>query len=328
LNQSLVDRFGRIHSYLRISVTARCNFRCTYCMPADGIDLKDRAELLTYEEIIRLARIFVTLGVEKIRLTGGEPTIRKDLEVLIRGLRQIEGVRHLLMTTNGVTLAKKAACYREAGLTGLNISLDSLRPARFEKITGRPDHQKVMEGLDSALDTGFNTLKINVVLMAGVNEDEVLDFVRFVKDKPINVRFIEWMPFKGNGWQERQMVPYHHVKKLINEQYELLPIVSEASAVAKDFAIEGFAGTVSFITSMTENFCGSCNRIRLTAEGALKTCLFSEEETSLRQALRTGESDEKIAKRIREALWHKQKGHAAPDVLLKLRNRSMIQIGG
>jgi cyclic pyranopterin phosphate synthase len=185
-----------------------------------------------------------------------------------------------------------------------------------------------MKGVDAALGAGFEPLKINVVLMTGVNEDEILDFVHFVKDKPINVRFIEFMPFKGNGWQEPRMVTYNNMKETISSHYELIPIVSEASAVAKDFAIEGFQGTVSFITSMTENFCDTCNRIRLTAEGAIKTCLFSEEETNLRQALRDGASNEEIARRIREALWHKQKGHAALDVLPALENRSMIQIGG
>jgi cyclic pyranopterin phosphate synthase len=324
----LMDRYGRRHTYLRISVTDRCNLRCTYCMPAEGLTWKPREEILTYEEIIRMARIFVAGGVTRIRLTGGEPTVRHEIENLMAGLSGLPGLQELLMTTNGVTLRDTAQRYKDSGLTGLTISLDTLKPERFREISRRDHFSDVLAGIETALSAGFTPVKLNVVVMAGVNDDEVMDFVDFVKGRPLNVRFIEFMPFQKNGWDDARLVPYRQLKARIQEHYELMPIRREPSAVAKDFAISGHQGTVSFVTSMTDSFCGACSRIRLTADGAIKACLFHPREINIRDLMRTGASDEMLREKIREALLLKPEAHGDSRELVNSDNRSMIQIGG
>jgi GTP 3',8-cyclase len=324
----LRDSFGRRHNYLRISVTDRCNFRCVYCMPAHGLVWREREEILTFEEIERLARIFARRGVDKIRLTGGEPTARKGLEGLIERLARIEGVRSLLMTTNGSTLARRAQIYRDAGITGLNVSLDTLREDRFREITRRAGLGQVRDGIEAALAAGFDTVKVNVVVMKGVNDDELLDFVELARERPLNVRFIEFMPFRDNGWGRGGLVPYREMRARIEERHRMEPIQTGPSAVGKDWRVEGFVGTLGFVTSMTESFCGGCNRIRLTADGQIKNCLFSAEEQNLRDLMRAGADDAQIERRIEEALARKWKEHPPMDELLKLGNRSMIEIGG
>lgn len=325
---ALVDRFQRKHTYLRISVTDRCNFRCRYCMPPDGLEWRARDEILSFEEIDRLARLFARLGVDKIRLTGGEPTVRKGIEDLIGKLATIPGVDSLLMTTNGTTLATHANRYRQKGLTGLNVSLDSLRRERFAEITLRDELARVLAGIDAAIEAGFDSVKVNMVVMAGVNDDELLDFVEFARSKPINVRFIEFMPFDGNGWKPVSVLPYQEMRSRIEERYQLRPITTAPEAVGKDFAIEGFQGTIGFVTSMTESFCDGCNRVRLTAEGAFKPCLFSGSETSLRDPMRTGASDDELEAIIRQTLAGKWKGHPPMNLLASFPNRSMVAIGG
>lgn len=328
LKTPLQDSFGRVHQYLRISVTDRCNFRCQYCMPAEGIDWKPRQEILTYEEIERLARLFVAHGVTKIRITGGEPTSRAKLPTLIQKLADIPGVETLSMTTNGFRLAQEARIYKDAGLSSLNISLDTLKPERFLEITRRDALAEVLAGIEAAQQAGFSPLKVNVVVMAGVNEDEILDFVAFVRDKLLNVRFIEFMPFKSNQWQVGRMIPYADIKARISEHYRLIPIDTETSAVAKDFQLVGHTGSVSFITSMSEHFCGTCNRVRLTADGSIKPCLLHPAEISLRDAMRAGADDEALSQLIQTAIWKKPVGHEPLAVLSGEDNRSMIQIGG
>jgi GTP 3',8-cyclase len=325
---SLVDRFGRRHNYLRISVTDRCNFRCVYCMPAEGLQWRERDELLTYEEILRIARVFARAGVDKIRITGGEPTVRRNLEKLIAGLAAIPGIDSLLMTTNGFLLPEKAKVYRRAGLRGLNISLDTLRPDRFREITRTNHYPKVLQGIEAALEAGYESVKINVVVMEGVNDDELLDFVEFARERPINVRFIEFMPFQGNGWSQGKLVPYRAMLDQIAGRYEVRPLSMAPSAVAKEFGIEGFQGSIGFVTSMTENFCAGCNRLRLTAEGTVKNCLFSPDESDLRDFLRAGASDEELEQRIRGAVHRKWRGHPGMGTLPQVENRSMIRIGG
>ncbi|MEQ1933749.1 MAG: GTP 3',8-cyclase MoaA [Fimbriimonadaceae bacterium] len=324
----LIDRFGRVHSYLRISVTDRCNFRCQYCMPPEGLDWLKRADILSFEEIERLARLFVQMGVSKIRLTGGEPTVRKDLAELMTRLSAIDGVRSLLMTTNGTTLAAKAKIYRQAGLTGLNISLDSLKREKFLEITLRDELDRVLSGIDAALDAGFESVKINVVVMEGVNDDELLDFVELARNRPLTVRFIEFMPFEGNGWRPASMVSFAQMRRVIESEHELIPIDVEKNAVGKDFTIAGFLGEIGFVTSMTESFCGTCNRVRLTAEGAFKPCLFSGAEVSLRDPMRAGASDEELAAIVRSGLEKKWKAHPPMTLLPQISNRSMVAIGG
>ncbi len=325
----LIDNFNRKHTYLRISVTDRCNLRCSYCMPPQGIQLKERSEILSFDEIERVAKIFATMGVNKIRLTGGEPLVRKDLPKLIQKLANIPGIQTLGMTTNGVLLKSFAPELKRVGLTNINVSLDSLRPSRFELISGRQYLKDVTDGIYASLDAGFQPLKMNVVVMGGVNDDELLDFVEFVKDKPINVRFIEYMPFKFNQWNQAKFVSYQQMMKTISEKYELQPIESpDENSVAKDFKIDGFIGTVSFITSMSDHFCGSCNRIRLTADGSIKSCLFHPAEVNLRSELRSRQSNEAIEEMIRSAVQQKQYQHPDPEELVNIENRSMIQIGG
>jgi len=324
----LIDSFERAHTYLRISVTDRCNLRCMYCMPEEGIKWKQKEEILTYEEIFRIAKLLVSMGVNKIRITGGEPMVRNDIESLISSLSSIKGLNMLSMTTNALLLKDNAYKLKLCGLQSLNVSLDTLQKDKFIWITKRDKLNPVLEGINSALVCGFTPLKLNVVVIKGINDDEIMDFVSFVKNKPINVRFIEFMPFENNGWDYSKLVSYEKIKSVIQEQYELIPIKGNKSDVAKDFCIEGFQGTISFITSMTENFCSSCNRIRLTADGSFKTCLFHKPECNLRTLLRNGASDTKISEVILQALALKKIGHEPLEELARIENQSMIQIGG
>lgn len=324
----LIDRFGRKHTYLRISVTDRCNLRCVYCMPHEGLQWKDKHELLSYEEIQRVAKVFVFMGVSKIRLTGGEPLVRRELEKLVRALSLIEGVETLAMTTNAVLLAGKAELLKNAGLHALNISLDTFRADRFFEIARRNDLDNVIDGINAALAAGFRSLKLNVVVMAGKNDDEVIDFVDYAVDKPINVRFIEYMPFKDNEWHIDKVVTFAEMKERIERKYRLIPLEAEPSAVAKDFGIVGGRGTVSFITSMSDSFCGSCNRLRLTADGSVKSCLFYPAEISLRDALRRGVSDGELEELILYSLAQKPEAHEPAELIAAQENRAMIEIGG
>ncbi len=321
----LVDRFGRRHTYLRISITERCNFHCSYCMP-EPLDGGPKETLLSYEEIVRIAGVFARLGVTKVRLTGGEPTVRKGVETLVGHLSGL-GFRHLLMTTNGSTLAAKWAIYKDAGLTGLNISLDSLDRGRFERISGRDELDRVRRGIEASLGAGFETIKINVVVMRGVNDDELERFLDEFADRDVEVRFIEFMPFDGNRWSRSLLVPYAEMRRRL-AHLDLRPRASASEAVAREFDIPGRSCRVGFVTSMTESFCDGCNRVRLTADGSVKACLFSDKEVCLREPMRQGASDAELEALIRRAIDEKDRGHAPIDVLHRLPNRSMVRIGG
>ncbi|QQR59979.1 MAG: GTP 3',8-cyclase MoaA [Candidatus Melainabacteria bacterium] len=333
----LIDSYNRKHSYLRISVTDRCNLRCFYCLPSNDeeIDWKPKNKLLTFEEMETLSRIFISLGVDKIRITGGEPLVRNGLPIFLEKLGKLKsiGLKTLAMTTNGLLLANHAESLFKAGVTHLNISVDSLQPQRFEKITGRDHLADVLKGIKAAIDCGFPSIKLNVVIIAGVNDDEVLDIIEYAqqaqKQSSINVRFIEFMPFVGNGWNIEKVIPYTQILKQIESKYQLTPLLTEPSAVAKDFAINDFSTSVSFITSMTESFCSTCNRLRLTADGSIKPCLFDPSEISLRDLLRSGASTNTIEKTILDALKLKPEAHdPAEELAADHKNRSMIQIGG
>lgn len=329
--EPLIDGLGRRHTYLRISVTDRCNLHCIYCMPAAGIAHRDREEILRFNEITHLAEIFARLGVRKIRLTGGEPLVRRNLEELVAGLAAIQGLETLAMTTNGVLLQEHARSLKAAGMRRLNISLDTLRPERFERIALRAFHGRVLAGIESALATGFAPLKLNMVVMGGINDDELFDFVEFVRDRPIQARFIEYMPFKANQWGEACFVPYAAMRRTIETRHPLIPLNEDEAAagqVAKEFRIAGHRGTVGFITSMSAHFCQGCDRLRLTADGSLKSCLFSRPEASLRELLRAGSPDEALTARIREVLAGKQAAHPPLEELAALAEESMIEIGG
>jgi cyclic pyranopterin phosphate synthase len=297
-------------------------------MPNEGIKFKSNKLLLNFEEITRLAEIFVGLGINKIRLTGGEPLLRKGLEDLVGELRKIDGLETLAMTTNATLLAAKALALKEAGLDALNISIDSFKRERFLKISRRDELHLVLDGINQALKAGFQSLKLNMVVMHGENDDEILDFVDFAYRKNINVRFIEYMPFKNNGWSLDKVIAFSNLKKIIEQRYDLSTQISEPSAVAKDFSLGEGHGSVSFISSMSESFCGTCNRIRLTADGSIKSCLFYPAETSLRDAMRTGASDSQLRALILQSLERKPEAHPPAEEIAAQENRTMIEIGG
>ncbi|MFC1614473.1 GTP 3',8-cyclase MoaA [Gemmatimonadota bacterium] len=326
----LIDSHQRIHTYLRVSLTDRCNLRCVYCMPSPGTEPAGCDENMSSAEITRLARIFAGLGVNKVRLTGGEPLLRRDLEKLVERLAGMSGLDTLGLTTNGVLLAEQALALRRAGINRLNLSLDSLRPERFAGITTRDYFNRVLSGLDAALEAGFSPVRLNVVIVKGVNDDELVDFVEFVRDKPVHVRFIEYMPFRANRWNPSGFLSFDRMRRRIESRYSLIPCDSgeNQSGTARQYRIEGFLGEVGFITSLSDKFCARCNRLRLTADGRLKTCLFYPAEVSLAAPLRDGAGDDEIAGIITRALAVKPKAHPPLKELINSTERSMIEIGG
>ena len=323
----LVDPFGRTVRDLRVSVTDRCNFRCRYCMPAEGMQWLPRDELLTFEEITRVARVCVErFGFDGIRLTGGEPTARARLPVLVEMLARL-GV-DLAMTTNGATLRLLAGDLRRAGLRRVNISCDSLQPARFAEITRRDALAQVIDGIDAALEAGFDPVKVNCVLMRGVNDDEVVDFAAFGRERGVGVRFIEFMPLDADGaWGSDAVFPAAEVIERIDAVFPLEP-VQRGVAPASEYRYRDGRGGVGVIASVTQPFCGSCDRVRITAEGQFRNCLFAVQETDLRALLRGGASDEQVAGAIASDVAGKWAGHSIGQVTFIRPSRSMSQIGG
>jgi cyclic pyranopterin phosphate synthase len=323
----LIDPHNRRVKDLRISITDRCNFRCRYCMPEEGMKWLPREDLLTYEELERIARVCVErYGFESIRLTGGEPTVRAHLPVLVERLARL-GV-DLSMTTNGASLALIAGDLRRAGLRRINVSLDSLRPERFASITGRDALARVIEGIDEAVTVGLAPVKVNCVLVRGINDDEIVDFAAFGRDRGVEVRFIEWMPLDGGGeWTGDRVVPGAEVIAAIDEVF---PLDGEVRGVdpAERFNYRDGRGAVGVIASVTRPFCESCDRIRLTAEGQLRNCLFSVRECDLRSLLRGGGSDDDLAAAIEGEVGRKWAGHSIGKVNFIRPERSMSQIGG
>jgi cyclic pyranopterin phosphate synthase len=326
--EDLVDPFGRVIRDLRISVTDRCNFRCTYCMPAEGMEWLPRSEVLTFEEIHRVSRIFVErFGVEGIRLTGGEPTVRAHLPMLISQLSGL-GV-DLAMTTNGATLRNSAEELRSAGLRRINISLDTLHADRFEQMTRRNELENVLAGIDTAVAAGFSPVKINAVIERGVNDDEIVDLARFGRDRGVEVRFIEFMPLDATGhWANDRVVGQDEIVERIAEVFPLEQMPARGAAPADRWRYLDGAGTVGVIPSVTKPFCGDCDRVRLTAEGQFRTCLFATDEFDLREIMRSGGDDDALAERIIAAVGTKWAGHQINRVEFIRPNRSMSQIGG
>ena len=327
-NQDLVDPFGRVIRDLRISVTDRCNFRCTYCMPAEGLEWLPRSEVLSFEEIHRVSRIFVErFGVEGIRLTGGEPTVRANLPRLISQLSGL-GV-DLAMTTNGATLRNSAEELRSAGLRRINISLDTLHADRFEQMTRRNELANVLAGIDAAVAAGFSPVKINTVIERGVNDDELVDLARFGRERGVEVRFIEFMPLDASGhWANDRVVGQDEIVERISEVFPLEQMPARGAAPADRWRYLDGAGTVGVIPSVTKPFCGDCDRVRLTAEGQFRTCLFATNEFDLREIMRSGGDDDALAERIIAAVGTKWAGHQINRVEFIRPNRSMSQIGG
>ena len=325
---SLVDGFGRVHRDLRISVTDRCNFRCTYCMPAEGLDWMAREDLLTYEELARVARVCVErFGFDGIRLTGGEPTVRANLPVLIEQLSSL-GV-NLSLTTNGTTLTNLAPTLVAAGLERINISLDSLQRDRFEQITRRDELDKVLAGIDAAVSAGLAPVKINCVVMRGVNDDEIVDFARFGRERGVTVRFIEFMPLDAQGeWTNEQVVTKAEIVAAIGDVFPLELVVERESDPAARWRYVDGGGEFGVIPSVTEAFCESCDRVRLTADGMLRHCLFATRELDLRTLLRNGATDDDLADAITAEVGAKWAGHQINQVHFIRPTRSMSQIGG
>ncbi|KMY98917.1 molybdenum cofactor biosynthesis protein 1 isoform X2 [Drosophila simulans] len=328
-NSPLTDSFGRHHTYLRISLTERCNLRCDYCMPAEGVPLQPKNKLLTTEEILRLARIFVEQGVRKIRLTGGEPTVRRDIVEIVAQMKALPELEQVGITTNGLVLTRLLLPLQRAGLDNLNISLDTLKRDRFEKITRRKGWERVIAGIDLAVQLGYRP-KVNCVLMRDFNEDEICDFVEFTRDRPVDVRFIEYMPFSGNKWHTERLISYKDTLQIIRKRWpDFQALPNGPNDTSKAYAVPGFKGQVGFITSMTEHFCGTCNRLRLTADGNIKVCLFGNKEFSLRDAMRDESvSEEQLVDLIGAAVQRKKKQHAGMLNLSQMENRPMILIGG
>ena len=328
----LQDTYLRTHSYLRISITEKCNLRCTYCMPAEGIALTPRPHLMTEDEIVAIAQTFVDLGVTKIRLTGGEPLVRKEAHSIIERLGQL-GVQ-LTLTTNGLLVHDFISTFKKAGIKALNVSIDSLQKEKYKAITRRDSFNQLWNNIELLQQNDFQ-VKLNVVLIKGFNDNEILDFIALTKAQKLQIRFIEFMPFDGNQWNKEKLVSYAEIIEQVHSVYsetQLLRIQDQPNDTAKNYKIEGFKGSFSIISSVTNPFCSTCNRIRLTADGKLKNCLFSNSETALLPTLRAGNPIEPL---IYENIQSKHAMRGGMDNDAKFQNpdlftqnRSMIKIGG
>ena len=324
----LVDSFGRVVRDLRIAVTDRCNFRCTYCMPEEGLDWLPRDEVLSFEEIERIARILVDrYGINGIRLTGGEPTVRAHVTTLVAKLAAL-GV-DLAMTTNGTTLRMLAQPLRDAGLRRVNVSLDTLHTERFTEMTRRDELTKVLDGIDAAIDAGFDPVKINAVIERGVNDGELLDLAVFGRQRGVEIRFIEFMPLDAQGeWGRQKVVSQDEIVDTIGSVFPLERVTARGAAPADRWRYLDGKGLIGVIPTVTKAFCGDCDRVRLTADGQFRTCLFAIDETDLRAALRRGDTDDEIAGLIERAVGAKWAGHQINQVNFLRPRRSMSQIGG
>ncbi len=323
---ALVDTFGRVHTDLRISVTDRCNFRCAYCMPEEGMEWLERGGILTYEEIERIARLLVEeAGVTSIRLTGGEPTVRARLPLLVERLAALEV--ELSMTTNGATLPLIANDLRQAGLHRINISLDTLRADRFHQLTKRNELPRVLEGIDAATGAGFDPVKLNVVPMRGINDDEIIDFLRFGRERGVVVRFIEFMPLDAQGeWSNDRVVPAAEILETAASVFDFDPIERGSSPAERFVFTDG--GEFGVIASVTKPFCEACDRMRLTADGQLRNCLFALGHTDLRDMIRTGATDAELLHAIAAEVHRKWAGHSINQVHFIRPSKSMSQLGG
>ena len=331
MKQQMLDRFGRIHTNLRISVTDVCNFRCIYCMPEDMTFMPDAA-LMTFDEILHLARIFVALGANKVRITGGEPLVRPGVPALIRQLTQLEGLKDISLTTNGIGLIKQAQALYDAGLRRINVSLDTLNEEKFEQMTRRKVLSRVLEGLKAAHKCGFNPIKINAVAMRGFTDDEIVDLATFARQNDYQLRFIEFMPLDADDvWGRNMYIPGKEIIGKINAVYPLTPVTQDGDAksdTAQRYRFSDNGNEVGVISSVSEPFCENCNRVRLTADGKLRTCLFSLTETDLLTPLREGVADDGIAELILNAVEQKEAGHKINAADFIKPERNMSRIGG
>jgi cyclic pyranopterin phosphate synthase len=308
LDNSVLDNFGRRIEYLRISLTDRCNLRCVYCMPEEGVPYEGLDNVLTFDEIERVVRVLASAGLKKVRLTGGEPLVRKNVPELAARLNAISGIREVTLTTNGILLPKQAQELYEAGIRRVNISMDTLQPDRFVSIARRPEFARAWEGVESALTVGFNPIKLNCVVMRGVNDDEIIDFARLTQENPISVRFLEYMPIgmvTPPQWRARYYSNAEVIARLQAAFPDLLPLTDDAASTSRNFQIPGACGTVGVINPISHRFCDGCNRLRLTANGRLVPCLSDNYEYDLMSPLRQGCTDPEILQHTRNAIAHK-----------------------
>ena len=327
----LIDTFGRVHNNLRVSVTDRCNIRCFYCMPADDVTFMKRDLLLTFEEIERVVRVGAGLGINKIRLTGGEPLVRRDLPVLVEKLAVIDGIQDIGITTNGILLPEQAQSLYDAGLRRINVSLDALDPVRFKEITRRDGYEKVIEGIKTAQDVGFDSVKINAVSIKGKTEDQIVPFGKFARETGVELRFIEFMPLDAdNAWERDKVLFAADIIKILSR--DIMPLKPlgphDVNAPATDYEFEDGVGRVGLIASVSRPFCHNCNRFRLTADGKLRNCLFSLEETDVRSLVRGDGTDEQIADAMIASIAAKKEGHEINTARFVQPDRPMYSIGG
>lgn len=327
----LVDSLGRVHTNLRVSVTDRCNIRCFYCMPAENVRFKPRRELLSFEEIERFVRVAARLGVDKVRLTGGEPLVRHGLDVLVEKLARIEGIRDIALTTNGILLSEQAAALKQAGLKRLNISLDSLNSDTFFRISRRTGLEQVLAGIFAARDAGFRKIRLNAVAIRGLTEPDIVPLAHFAREHGMEMRFIEFMPLDADGaWDNDQVLSGPIIRETIEREFgPLVPVErDDPSQPATDYDFADGSGRLGFINPVTQPFCQRCNRLRLTAEGQVRNCLFSTEEWDARALLRGDATDEQLADLLRASVGAKKPGHGiSSDEFIKPQ-RAMYQIGG
>lgn len=329
--QPLLDSLGRRHNSLRISVTDRCNIRCFYCMPDETIRFKPRSELLTFEEIERFTRVAAGLGVDKLRITGGEPLVRADLPSLIRRLKSVPGITDLAMTTNGVLLRDQVADFKSAGLDRLNISLDGLSEETFRRISRRDGLDRVLEGIFAAQRIGFDKIRLNAVAIKGITDDEIVPLGRFARDHGLELRFIEFMPLDAEeNWQDDQVLTGETIRWTLEEEFG--PLIeaerTDPSQPAMDFQFADGRGRIGFINPITQPFCHDCNRLRITAEGQMRNCLFSTTEWDARALMRTDGTDDELCDLIRDCVLAKEPGHGIASADFVRPERAMYQIGG
>jgi cyclic pyranopterin phosphate synthase len=330
ITEPLVDTFGRIHTNLRISVTDRCNIRCFYCMP-ETVRFLPRAEILTYEEIERLVRVVARMGVNRLRVTGGEPLVRAELARLIEMQAAVPGIRDIALTTNGILLARQARALKDAGLGRLNISLDGLSEETFRKISRREGLDRVLDGIFAAQRAGFERIRLNAVAIRGITEAEVVPLGHFARQHRMEMRFIEFMPLDAeNNWQTEQVLSGKEIREILEAEFgPLIPLArDDPSQTAVDYQFADRIGRMGFINPVTQPFCGNCNRLRITAEGKIRNCLFSTEEWDVRELLRGGGTDDEIAETVRRAVHAKKSGHGIDTGDFIKPERAMYQIGG
>jgi cyclic pyranopterin phosphate synthase len=328
--QPLVDSFGRVHTDLRVSLTDRCNLRCTYCMPAEGLDWLPSPELLTDDELVRVIGVAVRdLGITEVRLTGGEPLLRRGLVDLVRRLAELTPRPNLSMTTNGIGLARTVGALAAAGLDRVNVSLDTLHRSTFVALARRDRLSDVLDALEAAKAAGLHPVKVNSVLMRGVNDHEALDLLHYCLEHGLRLRFIEQMPLDAqHGWDRDEMVTADEILQRLSSAHRLTPVPARGSAPAEEFVVDDGPATVGIIASVSRPFCGSCDRVRLTADGQIRNCLFAREESDLRGALRAGADDDEVARRIRASIAGKRAGHGIDDASFLQPDRPMSAIGG